>query len=96
MTDTRDGGVHTPTPWEAEPSAARGAWIKGADGEWVALSCGDTDERAVANAEFIARAVNAHDALVAACEAALEASEHSHMRAILRAALSRTKENGNG
>ncbi|MGO4337836.1 hypothetical protein AB4037_23245 [Labrys sp. KB_33_2] len=51
---------HTPTPWEAEPEAGRGAWIKGTSGEWAALSCGDTDESARANAALIVAAVNTY------------------------------------
>jgi hypothetical protein len=57
---------HTLTPWSAEPNGGKGSWIKGASGEWAALSCGDTDASADANAEFIVRAVNVHDDLVAA------------------------------
>lgn len=52
MTD----GKWTPGPWTAEPQAGRGAWIKGSTGEWVALSCGDTDERARDNAHLIVAA----------------------------------------
>lgn len=48
--------AHTPKPWEAEPGAGRGAWIKGANEEWAALACGDTDESARANAKLIAAA----------------------------------------
>ena len=48
---------HTPTPWTAE-KGGKGAWIKGANGEWAALSCGDTDATADANAAFILEAVN--------------------------------------
>lgn len=49
-------GEHTQGPWQAEANAGRGAWIKGSTGEWAALSCGDTDERARANARLIAAA----------------------------------------
>lgn len=58
--------AHTPTPWSAEFSGGRGAWIKGANSEWSALACGDTDDSANHNAAFIVRAVNAHEELVAA------------------------------
>ena len=44
----------TPGPWEPEKSGGRGLWIKGSNGEWAALACGDTDERAEANALAIA------------------------------------------
>ena len=43
----------TPGPWVPE-KGGRGAWIKGATGEWAALSCADTDDQADANATFIA------------------------------------------
>lgn len=59
---------HTPTPWSAEVGGGRGSWIKGYTGEWTALSCGDTDASAEANARFIVRAVNCHDELLAALE----------------------------
>jgi hypothetical protein len=51
---------HTPTPWKVD-----GASVRGASGEWL------FDEWFVpANAEFIVRAVNAHDDLVAALKEA--------------------------
>lgn len=43
----------TPGPWESE-DADRGAWIRGSNGEWAALACGNTDENARANAQLIA------------------------------------------
>jgi hypothetical protein len=63
--DASEGGVSrfTPGPWEAEPQTGRGAWIKGSDGEWAALSCGDTDERGRANAHLIAAAPDLYEAL---------------------------------
>jgi hypothetical protein len=66
---------HTPTPWGAEPKGGKGSWIKGASGEWAALSCGDEDATADANAEFICRAVNAHDDLVAALKYARDKAD---------------------
>jgi len=54
---------HTPGPWVAETGAGRGAWIKGSDGEWSALSCGATDEVAEENARLIAAAPELLDAL---------------------------------
>jgi hypothetical protein len=62
MTDEK----HTPLPWEAEEGAARGAWIMGANGEWGALACGETDNSAVENTKFIVRAVNSHYELLEA------------------------------
>lgn len=47
---------HTPGPWAAEPMTGRGAWIKAENGTWTALSCGDTDLEAEANARLIAAA----------------------------------------
>lgn len=62
--------VHTATPWEAEPNGGRGGWIRGRSGEWSALACGDDNTTAQANASFIVRAVNSHDALVEALKLA--------------------------
>lgn len=70
--------AHTATPWVAEPGAKRGAWIKGATGEWSALACGDTDESAAANAALIVRAVNCHDELVKALEDVLSFMEDNY------------------
>lgn len=50
---------HTPEPWITEPGGGRGAWIKGANGEWAALACGDTDQSASNNARRILACVNA-------------------------------------
>jgi hypothetical protein len=57
----------TPTPWAYEANGKRGAWI-GKDGDWAALSCGSSDDKALANARLIVRAVNAHDALLEALQ----------------------------
>lgn len=54
---------HTPGPWVAEPGGGRGAWIMGANREWTALACGDTDESANANARLIAAAPELLEAL---------------------------------
>lgn len=51
---------HTPLPWKAENGAGRGAWIMGADEGWSALVCGNNDETAIANKDFIVRACNSH------------------------------------
>jgi hypothetical protein len=47
----------TPGPWVIETDGEHGTWIKrtGTD-ECVALSCGQTDERVTANADFIVHA----------------------------------------
>ena len=48
---------HTPGPWRAESNVGRGAWIGNAfTNEWAALACGNSDERAQANADLIAAA----------------------------------------
>lgn len=49
----------TPRPWTAEDKGGKGAWIKGANEDWSALSCGISDETADANAALIVAAVNA-------------------------------------
>jgi hypothetical protein len=62
------GAAHTPGPWAAEPLTGRGAWIKGTDGGRAAMSCGqgahsgEAEANGAANAAFIVRACNAHDA----------------------------------
>jgi hypothetical protein len=43
----------TPGPWVAE-MGGKGGWIKGATGEWCAMSCGDSHDSANANARYIA------------------------------------------
>jgi hypothetical protein len=69
---------HTPTPWVAS-SAPDGTGIPGwnvigADG-WPVCSMMDVHatarERNAANAPFLVRAANAHEALVEACKVAL-------------------------
>lgn len=40
-------------PWTSEVPTRRGAWIKNAEGDWVALALGDTDEMACAHANMI-------------------------------------------
>jgi hypothetical protein len=54
---------HTPGPWIAEPMVGRGAWVKGSNGTWAALSCGDSDLEAEANACLIAAVPDLLDAL---------------------------------
>lgn len=46
----------SPGPWQAEPMTGRGAWIAAADGNWAALSCGETDQLGERNARLIALA----------------------------------------
>jgi hypothetical protein len=50
------GAKHTPGPWVAEPQVGKGAWVKGSDGQWAALSCGTDDANGAANARLIASA----------------------------------------
>lgn len=66
--------VAAPTPWVAEPKGFRGGLIKGADGAWSCLSCGDDDGQADANAALIIRAVNSHDILVDALKRLVDAA----------------------
>jgi hypothetical protein len=54
--DRSSTSAHTPGPWMREPQGGRGSWIRGENGEWAALACGDTDESANANACLIAGA----------------------------------------
>lgn len=65
-TKVMSGARFTPGPWMAEPMTGRGAWVKGESGEWAALSCGNTDAIAEANARLIAAAPDMYEALIAA------------------------------
>lgn len=77
MPDTMKGREHTPIPWTVDPEFEDQAVI-GPDGVQVAdcsITCHPkfgkrNDVINAANAEFIVRAVNAHDDLVKALEAA--------------------------
>lgn len=75
---TEQVGGHTPTPWKVDPRYCDD--IVGSDGRDVAETClgsvymRPADERR-ANAEFIVRAVNERDALVAALKWALPLAE---------------------
>jgi len=57
------GAKHTPGPWVAEPQIGKGAWVKGSDGQWAALSCGTDDANGAANARLIASAPDLLEAL---------------------------------
>lgn len=64
----RKGEGRTPGPWRVnnlEPNISHGAVIEGASGGHV------TDYLTPADAAFIVRACNAHDALLACCECVL-------------------------
>ena len=79
---------HTPTPWRYRPNHYDDwGWIKGPDGRLTATarSSGEYDgdeHRAAgtdpyeANAAFIVKCVNSHDALVKALENICGAAEH--------------------
>ena len=73
---------HTPTPWKVD-----GASVRGAGGEWL------FDEWFVpANAEFIVRAVNAHDDLVSMLkEASLYVQSSSDCYARIRTTLDKAE-----
>lgn len=75
---------HTKEPWQAEPETGRGAWIKGATGEWSALSCGDNDESGKANARRICAAINATAGIPTE---ALEAGVVAWMRSLVECLL---------
>ena len=75
---------HTPTPWTANEQ-----FVQGADHTTIVNTFGNypPHERlgqiaafaeAKANAEFLCRACNSHDALLEACEAFIEAWDKSH------------------
>jgi len=57
---------HTPTPWSRYKNAAHGP-----EGDCVFV-CNGIDSPNDANAEFIVRAVNSHEALLAAAKDAIE------------------------
>jgi hypothetical protein len=85
--------AHTPGPWRAElgdvPYAEfeNEAWIVDCDAHSVCTLDGPADCN-MANAHLIAAAPD----LLAACEIALEASEHEHVRKALRAAIARATQ----
>jgi hypothetical protein len=74
------GPRHTPLPWKADGPEV---FALDADGNfnchvataWSFPYLGPGSDEAVANAELIVRAVNAHADLLAACESAAEAFE---------------------
>lgn len=79
--------AHTPTPWTFEPPAKDSDWqgaIKGPGGVEV-CSFGDSTQYYPTegcppdedDAEFLIRAVNAHDDLLTACKLTEEAAQHS-------------------
>lgn len=71
---------HTPGPWTRTPEERfkhdSSAGIKGPNGNYLAAALDfnrtDRDEEVEANAEFIVRACNAHDELLAALEDIIE------------------------
>lgn len=77
MTESRSELAHTPTPWKTDPDLGNQC-VLGPDGVQTA-DCSifvnpkfgnRTDAINEANAAFIVRAVNSHDALVKACDKA--------------------------
>lgn len=80
--------AHTPTPWSAEPlGLGTAVAITSPSGDICYLTL--QPARARANAAFIVRAVNAHDALVAALEkvASCESRHPEDVVAVAREAL---------
>jgi hypothetical protein len=73
---------HTPTPWEFDVDGefAGNLSVTGPGGESIlgaTLGC-DTDEENLGNVDFMRRAVNGRDALLAACRNALVEAEALH------------------
>ena len=60
---------NTPTPWYATGIHVQSAAIN--EDNYVCTAEGNSPEQAIANADLIVKAVNSHDALVAALEAAI-------------------------
>lgn len=48
--------------WVAEEPSGKGCWV-GNDNGWAALSCGNTDKEAIANAQLISKAPEMLDRL---------------------------------
>ena len=65
----------TPGDWTYEENGGCGSWISGTNGEWAALSCGNTNERADENAALIAAARNLIRPLAEAYRDMLDARE---------------------
>lgn len=60
---------HTPTPWKASGNGIHKGIRCVATTDYIDRRSGEEFKEACANAEFIVRACNAHDDLLAACEA---------------------------
>ncbi len=88
MSDTK----HTPTsgPWSIEQPVRRGAWIYGPDG-YVALTCGNTDEEAEANARLIAAAPDLLAALEMATEMLVRYSTFFSLKGPIETALAKAR-----
>lgn len=66
---------HSPLPWKAEEPAGKRPWIESPTG-YCAISCGNTDEEAAANAAYIVTACNAFPAVVEALKELLDAEDN--------------------
>jgi hypothetical protein len=74
---------HTPTPWKLDQDDR---FVNGPKGQAIFGALGDgSDETHTANAEFIVRAVNSHEALLEAAKEMLE--EHSKLLKMAGASL---------
>lgn len=79
MPETTEKATHTPTPWEVGETLGNtvAIWGSGSDEDLIARMNGDREdgsrEQTEADADFLCLAVNGHDALVVACEAARSA-----------------------
>lgn len=85
--------TNTPGPWTAENSG-KGSWIKGSNGKWAALSCGETDAEADDNAALISAAPEMLEALELALYHAAHYPEHMWMK-FAREAVGKAKRGKN-
>ena len=101
MTTERCETAHSPTPWHVDADTP--SRIYGSDGYVVARTHfgGACPALNAANAAFIVQAVNAHDDLLAACEAACadlptatEADDRERILTTLRAAIAKATKEG--
>lgn len=90
--------AHTPLPWRVFHSGSDGPRImpdtgdKREDIKFIAMVNGRDFHADAGNAEFIVRAVNAHDDLLEACKASLIEFEASHEVMLLNPAMRGVKE----
>lgn len=89
------GTKHTAGPWQLSDATALfpdTTVYAGTLSDPTVIHYGTADEEGVANAHLIKAAPDLYNA----CQAALDVCEHSHIREILRAALSRAEGGDRG